>query len=262
VVTYAIAFLTGVAVGVAVDEYDSAVGRVESPGSPVDGRRGDAGRDAVHATDEGARHVTRGGLAVRTLRTAALVGWWTAATVGLAVGLCRAVGGDVPRLLATGQPVGAVTAVSALGVGLSVGIAFLPERILYAPGREGLRAVAVDTTVESAPLVAWIFAALAGSRLLFGAVDVGALSGVTLGGWTGAVVGGVLGAVPGCGVHVGFVTACADGGLPLPALVANAISQDGDALFALFAVDRTTAVVATVYTAVSAVAVGAVVASV
>ena len=44
--------------------------------------------------------------------------------------------------------------------------------------------------------------------------------------------------------------------MPLAALVANAISQDGDALFALLAVDRVAAVVATVYTVLPGIAVG------
>jgi hypothetical protein len=62
--------------------------------------------------------------------------------------------------------------------------------------------------------------------------------------------------IPGCGVHIGIATAFVEGAVPPSVLVANAISQDGDALFALFAIDRTAAVVATVYTAVPAVAVG------
>ncbi len=44
--------------------------------------------------------------------------------------------------------------------------------------------------------------------------------------------------------------------LPFPALAANAISQDGDALFPLIAMDKKAAVIASIYTTVPALLVG------
>ena len=254
--TYATAFVTGVVAGIAVDRYDLTLGRVKRVGRAVDDPHGGVVPGGVTPTDGKTPRSTPWGSVVRVLRTAALVGWWLAAAIGLAVGLYRAVGGDMSRLLSTGQPAEIVAGASVVGVGLSVVVALVPETVLHPSEPAGLRAAAVETTVESAPIVAWVVVALAGYRALAMALDPGVLSGVALGGPSGAIAGSLIGVVPGCGVHVGVVTAFVEGAVPPSVLVANAISQDGDALFALFAIDRTAAVVATVYTAVPAVVVG------
>jgi len=256
VVTYGIAFVTGVVVGIAGDEHAPAVGRVERVGRAADGPHGDAGRDDAISAAGGSRRGVPWGSVTVALRAAVFVGWWLAAAIGLAVGLHRAAGGDVPRFVAAGPPVGVVAAASAVGVALSVAVALSPERFLRPSDSVGPRAAAADTVVESAPIVAWVVVALAGYRTLATVLDIGSVSATVLGGPLGAVAGGLVGVIPGCGVHIGIVTAFAEGAVPPSVLVANAISQDGDALFALFAIDRTAAVVATVYTAVPAVAVG------
>jgi hypothetical protein len=245
-VVYGVAFVVAVALGVAVTEYDLASERVARVGRAVE-----TAPDGVTQPDGGGRDRT-GGVS-GALRRTPLALWWLAAAVGLAVGLGRATGGVVPRVV----PPGLSLLAAVVGVALSVGFALGPGRPVGAPRGGRLRAVAV----ESAPTVAWIVVGLAGYRGLAAVVDVGAVSGDLVGGPLAAVAGGLLGAVPGCGVHVGFVTGYAEGAVPLSALVANAISQDGDAVFALFAVDRVAAVVATVYTALPAVVVGLVVAA-
>ena len=256
VVTYGIAVVTGVVVGIVGDEHDPVVGRVDRVGRAVDGQHGDAGRDNAISTAGGLRRGAPWRSVTTALRAVVLVGWWLAAAIGLAVGLHRAAGGDVPRFVATGPPVGVVAAVSAVGVALSVVVTLSPGRLLRPSDSAGPRAVATDTAVEAAPIVAWVVVALAGYRTLATVLDLGSVSATVLGGPLGAVAGGLVGVIPGCGVHIGIATAFVEGAVPPSVLVANAISQDGDALFALFAIDRTAAVVATVYTAVPAVAVG------
>lgn len=245
-VVYGVAFLVAVALGVTVNEFGLASERVARVSRAVETGRSGAARP------DGAGRDRVGGV-VTALRGSLLGLWWLAAAVGLAVGLHRATGGGVPRLV----PPGLSLLAASVGVALSVGIALGPERLVDASRGGRLRAIAV----ESAPVVAWIVGGLAGYRGLTAVVDVGAASGVPAAGPLAAVAGGLLGAVPGCGVHVGFVTGYAEGAVPLSALVANAISQDGDAVFALFAVDRVAAVVATVYTALPGVFVGLVVAA-
>lgn len=70
------------------------------------------------------------------------------------------------------------------------------------------------------------------------------------------VVGALVGIVPGCGPQIIFVTLYAQGLVPFAALLANAISQDGDALFPLLALDRRSALSATLITAGVALLVG------
>lgn len=241
--TYAVAFVTAVSFGVVVNAYDLAPDRVTVTKRATSEPRADTSRP-----DGG--QVSPGGSAGRPLATGlrdlALVVWWIAVVAGFAVGAHRMVFRDVPGVLLSGRPVG-VIGVSALGVALSVGFAVAPDRWLRSSRRGGLRNAAADAAVESAPVVAWVVVALGGVRGLIAGVDAGAALGVVGGEPLAPVVGGLIGVIPGCGVHVGVVTAYAEGAVPVSALVANAISQDGDALFALFAADRTAAVVATVY---------------
>lgn len=75
-------------------------------------------------------------------------------------------------------------------------------------------------------------------------------------GLTGVVVGALVGLIPGCAVQIVFAGLFLAGGVPLPTLVANTISQDGDALLPLLALEHRSALLATVITTVPALVVG------
>lgn len=75
-------------------------------------------------------------------------------------------------------------------------------------------------------------------------------------GAAGVLIGAVVGLIPGCALQIVFAGLFVAGGMPLPTLVANSISQDGDALIPLLAVDQRSAVLATALTTVPAVVVG------
>jgi hypothetical protein len=75
-------------------------------------------------------------------------------------------------------------------------------------------------------------------------------------GLAGVVVGALVGLVPGCAVQIVFAGIFAAGGMPLATLVANTISQDGDALLPLLALEHRSALVATVLTTIPALVVG------
>lgn len=49
---------------------------------------------------------------------------------------------------------------------------------------------------------------------------------------------------------------CVESAIPFSPLTANAIGQDGDALFPLIAIDRRVAIVASIYTTIPALVVG------
>ena len=63
----------------------------------------------------------------------------------------------------------------------------------------------------------------------------------------------LIGFVPGCGPQVLVTTLYINGLVPFSALIGNAISNDGDALFPAIALNPRAAVIATVYSAVPAV---------
>ena len=66
----------------------------------------------------------------------------------------------------------------------------------------------------------------------------------------------VVGFIPGCGPQIVVTTMYLNGLIPLSALMANAISNDGDALFPAIVAAPRAAIIATVYSAVPAVIVG------
>lgn len=75
-------------------------------------------------------------------------------------------------------------------------------------------------------------------------------------GVVGVLVGAAVGLIPGCGVQIVFAGLFVTGGVPLPTLLANTVSQDGDALLPMLAMAPRAAVLATLITTVPAVAVG------
>ncbi|MCH9758521.1 MAG: putative manganese transporter [Proteobacteria bacterium] len=66
----------------------------------------------------------------------------------------------------------------------------------------------------------------------------------------------VVGFIPGCGPQIVVTTLFLNGVIPLSAQIANAISNDGDALFPAVAIAPRAAVIATLYTAVPALLIG------
>ncbi len=79
---------------------------------------------------------------------------------------------------------------------------------------------------------------------------------MTAAGLMAVVVGVLVGMIPGCGPQVIFVSLYLKGIFPFSALLANAISQDGDALFPLIAMDRKSAFGVTVLNTIPALLVG------
>lgn len=70
------------------------------------------------------------------------------------------------------------------------------------------------------------------------------------------ITGAIVGLVPGCGMQILYVSLFIKGLLPFAALVANAISQDGDALFPLIAMDKKSSLWASIITTIPALVIG------
>jgi hypothetical protein len=85
-------------------------------------------------------------------------------------------------------------------------------------------------------------------------IDIGELAATA--GIYAPIAGTLLGWVPGCAPQIVLAQVYSNGGIPFSALTANAISQDGDALFPLMAIDVRAAIVATIYTSIPAFIVG------
>ena len=70
------------------------------------------------------------------------------------------------------------------------------------------------------------------------------------------VVAAAVGLIPGCGPQIIAITAYVEGVISFPALVANAISQDGDALFPLLVRHKVASIWATIHTTLPAIIIG------
>jgi hypothetical protein len=124
-----------------------------------------------------------------------------------------------------------------------------------------LRTLLRDGARETAAVTMWVAAAflLTAGAITLAGLDPANLPWGTPGTWgalIGVGLGAAIGLIPGCGPQIVLTGLWAQGAIPLSTLVANALSQDGDALFPLLQRDRRSALVATALSAVPAVLIG------
>jgi hypothetical protein len=195
-----------------------------------------------------------------TVRTVprGLIGFWVLVALGLVLGVPT-----VAQLVPIGAfdigPLPTATVVGALGALACVAIAVLArgQSRPTCAWHERPRDVLLDAARETAKVTVWVAVAFVGYEVLVATtgLDLGRLPTIGL---IGVVVGTALGLIPGCGPQVVLTGLYAQGLVPLSTLVANALSQDGDALLPLLVMDRRAAVVGTVISAVPGLVIGAV----
>lgn len=121
-----------------------------------------------------------------------------------------------------------------------------------------LKETLIHSVSEISFVIVWIFVAYVLYDLII--LTVGGeeiLANLILGaGVLSVFAGAALGIVPGCGVQIVVMSFYLKGSVPFAALVANSISQDGDALFPLLAMDKKSALWATIITTIPAILVG------
>jgi hypothetical protein len=188
-----------------------------------------------------------------------LVAFWALLTVSFLVAVPT-----VFRLVPEGAlhvgPVAIPDLLGATGALVCVALVVLHRRRL--PGSHHVcrladrpRDVLLDAARETAIVTTWVAVAFVGYETLV------AVTGLELGrlptlGLVGVLVGALLGLIPGCAPQLVLTGLYAQGALPLSVLVANALSQDGDALFPLLAADRRSAVVGTTISTLPGLVVG------
>jgi hypothetical protein len=122
------------------------------------------------------------------------------------------------------------------------------------------RDVLLDAARETAVVTTWVAVAFVGYEALvtMTGFDLGRLPTLGL---VGVLVGALLGLVPGCAPQLVLTGLYAQGALPLSVLVANALSQDGDALFPLLAADRRSAIAGTAISTLPGLVIGGILAA-
>ncbi len=191
--------------------------------------------------------------------------WWVVAMVGLGAGVMYLARG-APEVAIEVAPTfyGLFTVAGLLGTALSVYLYFVGRHYMDAHESGRIRerfGSAYETfqhaALETSMVTVWV---IAGYLLYEYTMGVFSLDIQTLAAAAGVVApmaGAALGLVPGCTPQIIFAQLYAvEEAIPFSALVANAISQDGDALFPLMAIDLKAAVIATIYTTIPALVVG------
>lgn len=192
------------------------------------------------------------------------VAWWLTAVVALVSGVVYLLRGapDVPLALGASFA-GVFTVAGLVGTTLSFYLYFVGRRYI-GEGETGRVRDSFESTyetfqhaaMETSFVTVWVIGGylVYEYAILFGNVEIGALAAAA--GLLAPVTGALIGLIPGCGPQIVLAGVYAEGAIPFSALVANAISQDGDALFPLIAIDKKAAVVASIYTTIPALLVG------
>ncbi|MGL5053858.1 MAG: putative manganese transporter [Cetobacterium sp.] len=119
----------------------------------------------------------------------------------------------------------------------------------------------IHTAEEAAFLVTWVFIAFLSYEIFL--VYIGGENSLKMllnnTGYLVVIGATLVGLIPGCGPQILLAALYISGGIPFSALVANAICNDGDALFPLLALSKKSALIVTLYNIIPALLVGGVI---
>ncbi|HHT89768.1 MAG TPA: arsenic efflux protein [Firmicutes bacterium] len=154
-----------------------------------------------------------------------------------------------------------------IGTGLSVLMMVFGRKFLGDDTHEeaelklaSLKETFIHNAQETAFVGTWVFAAYFAYELFvlflgsgsYLAGEMAITNFLTQTGLMAVIIGVLIGIIPGCGPQIIFVTLFTRGLVPFAALLGNALSQDGDALFPLIAIDKRSAVWATIINTIPA----------
>ncbi|MDZ7731237.1 MAG: putative manganese transporter [Natrialbaceae archaeon] len=276
---YGMAFVAAIGFGYAIDWFGLGVGFVDRAVSQIGRPVTDGGATAdVVGRSSNPAHEYEGASPGHTHETGpdreshlltpvshfVHVTWWAAAVAALVLGVLYLLRGapEVPITLGLSYA-GAFTVVGLTGTSLSFYLYFVGRHYIgegsvgraresFANTYETLQHAAMETSF----VTVWVLVAylLYEYPVFLFELDIGAMAAAA--GLLAPIAGALIGLIPGCGPQIVLAGAYAQGGIPFSTLVANAISQDGDALFPLIAIDKQAAIIASIYTTIPALIVG------
>lgn len=187
--------------------------------------------------------------------------FWVLTGVGLTLGVAALAQIDVNEL-----PVPNLgTVVGIAGTAIAIGVT-LGGRKMHLSGckRKTIQSTLMQGFLDTAFVITWVFLGYMAYELLVLGVGRGdyligeqMIESVLLSvGVVSVFVAVAVGIIPGCGPQIIFVSLFVQGLVPFSALLANAISQDGDALFPVLAMDHRSAAWATLLNKLPALAMG------
>ncbi len=159
---------------------------------------------------------------------------------------------------------GFITWVGLIGTILSV-VLFISQKTWISDDTEvtigdklhSMKETLIHAASETAFVTFWVMAAylIFGFTMLLSGIEEADLAKYG-GGELAVIVAAVIGLIPGCGPQIIAITAYTKDMISFPALTANAISQDGDALFPLLVRHKAASLWATIHTTLPALITG------
>lgn len=123
-----------------------------------------------------------------------------------------------------------------------------------------LKETLIHTAEEVAFLVSWVFVAFFSYEIFLSYIggEIVLKNILDSGGFLVVIMAILIGLIPGCGPQILLAALYISGAIPFSALAANAICNDGDALFPLLALSKKSAAMVTIYNIIPALLVGGV----
>lgn len=191
----------------------------------------------------------------------AYVVFWVILSIGFILGILDLAMVDINGLKIPN--LGAVIGI--LGTLVTLAYMIFSKKFIKGESHEGaehklfsLKETFIHNAEETAFVGTWVFAAYLVYELVVYAIggEQVIAAAMTSSGIVSVLIGVAVGLIPGCGPQIIFVSLYLKGMFPFAALLANAISQDGDALFPLIALDPKSAFWSTVFNTIPALIVG------
>jgi len=269
IAVHAISFVTGVSWGYLVDMTGT------TPHKPL-GRFGPSiGQEPIE-TEPGDESLLEdlpredpGGLGYKILHQGYLV-WWSVTLIGLIFAILLLVwSGQDPdySLELSFDPTtmdGFITWIGLIGTSLSV-ILYIAQKNWIGDDTEAtigdklhsMRETMIHSASETAFVTFWVMIAYLAFEfgMLFSGISEQSMSSYG-DGFIAIIAVSIIGLIPGCGPQIIVITAYTKDIISFPALAANAISQDGDALFPLLVRHKAASLWATIHTTIPAIIVG------
>lgn len=184
--------------------------------------------------------------------------FWVLTTIGLVLGIVLLFQVDINSELSIPH-LGSIIGIA--GTGFSIIYMIISKKILR-DDKHGeieskmlsLKETFIHNAEETAFVNTWVFIAyfIYEMSVYFVGGEVVVKGWLMATGIISVIIGACVGLIPGCGPQIIFVTLFTKGFMPFAALFANAISQDGDALFPLMAMDKKSSLWATIITTIPA----------
>ena len=269
IAVHAISFVTGVSWGYLVDMTGT------TPQKPL-GRFGPSvGQEPIEAEPsnepllEDLPREEPGGLSYKILHQGYLL-WWSVTLLGLIFAILLLVwSGQDPDygLELSYDPTtmdGFITWIGLIGTSLSV-ILYISQKNWIGDDTEAtigdklhsMRETMIHSASETAFVTFWVMIAYLAFEfgMLFSGISEQSMNSYG-DGFIAVIAVSIIGLIPGCGPQIIVITAYTKDIISFPALAANAISQDGDALFPLLVRHKAASLWATIHTTIPAIIVG------